>query len=260
VHREAAYDPGFASAVSAGSLTVQQAIERGDRRALSARLAQRHRLPSHLALQVADNRITVRQALALKVDEENKEVPRPQTSVSHGVWNFMVYSIGALILCGLGVHIYHVWGEYLALRGAKGFATEANAAVRPQPATPPVISPAPPPAMTASKSDAVGQVTEITGPDPRSVLISFCETGRQSGRREPVEIAPVVPPHLALRLGIFRSLDQPGAPSRAIRIREDSQTGRWVAGDGRGPIQTEVPPAQPPGTQTIPVGARTAPR
>src|SRR5260221_2009063 len=48
MQREVAYDPGFASAVAAGSLTVQQAIERGDRRALSARLAQRHRLPSHL--------------------------------------------------------------------------------------------------------------------------------------------------------------------------------------------------------------------
>jgi hypothetical protein len=252
---EASFDPGFATAVRDGNLTVQQAMERGDRRTLALRLSQRHRLPMPLAEMVADNRITVRQALAQKAVNEAKEPPRPQTSVSHGVWNFMVLSIGALILGALGVHVYQTWGEFLAQRGAAALAPRmASAAARPAPAAPQDASvPLPPPPLTVPKTDTTGQLVEVSGPDPRSVLIVFCSTGRQAGLRQPVEISPGIPPSAAQRLGIFRSIDQPGAPTRAIRIRKDPRTGRWIAGDGRTPIATEEPPAPAPGTQTVPV-------
>jgi len=253
VHGELAYDPGFATAVATGSLTVQQAIERGDRKALAASLALKHKLPAHLAVQVADNRITVRQALSLKVKEKTRQVPPSRISVPRGPMNYIIYGIGAVVLCGLGVQIFHAWGEYQTLRGANLIATQANAAARARQARLKPTPPPPPPPLTVDKTDAVGQLTQITGPDPRTVLISFCQTGRQSGHWVPIEIVPAVPPHPSLKLGIFRSLDQPGAPPRAIRIWEDAKTGRWVAGDGRGPIPTENPPIQPPGTQIIPV-------
>jgi len=86
--------PGFAAAVLDGCLSPQQALERGDRRALAMRLSLRHRLPMDLALRVADNRVTVHQALQQKAAQEAREPPRPQTSVSHGVWNFMIFSVG----------------------------------------------------------------------------------------------------------------------------------------------------------------------
>ena len=253
IESDAPYDPAFARAVAEGCLTVQQAVERGDRRALAMRVAQRHRLPMDLALMVADNRVSVRKALEQKAAREAKEPPPSQTSVSHGVWNFMIFSIGTMILTGLLIHMYHVWGEYLTRNGAVGLEeTVASAAERP-PATPPPPAAAPPPPLTVPRTDATGQLVEVAGPDPRSVLVSFCASGRQAGRREPVEVAPAVPPSSGLRFGVFRNLEQPGTPLRAIRIRQDAKTGRWLAGDGRGPIMTEEPPPQPPGARTIQV-------
>ncbi len=258
---EAAYDPGFKSAVKEGRLTVSQALERGDRRSLALRVSQRHRMSMDLALKVADNRITVRQALDQKSANESKEPPRPQTSVSHGVWNFMVLSVGLLILGALGVHIYHVWGDYLARNGAPGFETEvASAAERPRPPEPPPQAvPIPPPALTVPRTDSTGQLVQVEGPDPRSVLISFCATGRQAGHREPVEILPGVPPSSSLRFGIFRSLDQQAIPVRAIRIRLDPRSGRWLTGDGRSPIVTEAPPPHIPGGRGEPVSPGGSP-
>jgi len=261
VHGELAYDPGFATAVATGSLTVQQAIERGDRKALAASLALKHKLPAHLAVQVADNRITVRQAFALKAKERTRQVPPSRISVPRGPMAYLVYAVGAVVLCGLGVQSFRAWGEYKMLRGANLIATQANAAARARQArlkpTPP---PPPPPPVTVDKTDAIGHLTQITGPDPRSVLISFCQTGRQSGLLVPIEIAPAVPPHPSLSFGIFRSLDQPGAPPQAIRIWEDAKTGRWVAGDGRGPIPTENPPVHPGGTRIVPIQQAVPPR
>jgi len=258
---EVGYDPGFAGAIRDGALTPRQALERGDRRALAMRLSQRHRLPMDLALRVADNRLTVHQALQQKASNEAKEPPRPQTSVSHGVWNFMVYSVGALILTGLGVHIYGVWGEYLAQRGlaAVSLPEAAAASRRPAAAVLPGQAasgvPSPPPPLTVPKTDSTGQLVEVVGPDPRSVLVAFCSTGRQSGQREPIEIDPTMPPDASARWGLFRNLEQPSMPVRAIVIRKDPKTGRWSAGDGRSPIMTEAPPQFPPGTRAVPVTA-----
>ncbi len=255
---DAAFDPGFKPAVRDGCLTVAQALERGDRRSLALRISQRHRMSMDLALRVADNRITVRQALEQKSANESQEPPRSQASVSHGVWNFMVLSVGLLILAGLGVHIYSVWGDYLARNGVAGFETEvASAAERPRPPEPaPPAVPIPPPALTVPRTDSTGQLVRVEGPDPKSVLISFCVTGRQAGRREPVEILPDVPPSPSLRFGTFRNLDQEGMPIRSIRIRLDQQSGRWVAGDGRTPIVTEGPPPHVPGGHGDPVSLR----
>ena len=255
---ETPYDPGFASAVRDGRLTPQQAVERGDRRALAMRLSQRHRLPMELALRVADNRITVQKALQHKAAIESRTPPPPQTSVSHGVWNFTVYTVGTLILVALGAHIYDVWGDYRERQGgASLIATPAAASSRhpvPVPAAePPPVEP--PPALTVPRTDATGQLIEVLGPDPKSVLVAFCRSGRQSGQREPIEIGPTVPPDSAARWGMFRSLGALDTPVRAILIRRDARTGRWSAGDGRSPITTIPAPELPPGTHTVPVSA-----
>ena len=256
VESDVAHDPGFAAAVLDGCLSPQQALERGDRRALALRLSLRHRLPMDLALRVADNRVTVHQALQQKAAQEAREPPRPQTSVSHGVWNFMIFSVGTMILAGLGVHVYHVWGEYLAQRGMAVLepvpAAAATRAHVTAPAGAPAV-PAPPPPMTVPKSDAAGQLVEVVGPDARSVLISFCSSGREAGRREPIEIDPTVPPDASSRWGVFRNLDNPSMPARAILIRRDARTGRWSVGDGRTPIMTQAPPDLPPGLRPVPV-------
>ncbi len=252
------YDPGFAAAVRDKCLSPLQAVERGERKALAMRMSQRHRLPMELALQVADNRITVHQALLQKAAQERREVPRPQTSISHGIWNFMVLSMGALILFGLGVRVFHEWEEYLT---ANAQAAQAPRIVLPRtqatsgtaPGAPAAMLPPPP--LTVPKTDAVGQVIEVTGPDPSSVLVAFCQTGRNAGRRQPVAVAATAPPSGSARLGLYRNLDQPESPLRAIRIRKDPKSNRWWVGDGHNPILTEPPPAHLEGSQMTLIGA-----
>ena len=255
---ETSYDPGFAAAVREGRLTPQQAVERGDRRALAMRLSQRHRLPMELALRVADNRITVQKALQHKAAIESRTPPPPQTSVSHGVWNFMVYTVGALILVALGAHIFDVWGDYRDRQGGASLIATPAAASSRHPGAATAAEPAapePPPALTVPRTDATGQLIEVLGPDPKSVLLAFCRSGRQSGQREPIEISATVPPDDAARWGMFRSLGALDTPVRAILIRRDARTGRWSAGDGRSPITTVPAPDLPPGTRTVPVSA-----
>lgn len=255
---EVAYDPGFAAAVRDGRLSPQQALERGDRRSLALRLSQRHRLPMELALRVADNQITVQKALQHKAAIESRVPPPSQTSVSHGVWNFMIYTVGALILTGLAVHIYDIWGDYAARQGLGSLvASPAVASARhqdPAPVAEPSV-PEPPPALTVPRTDATGQLIEVIGPDPRSVLIAFCRSGRQSGQREPIDVSPTVPPDAAARWGLFRGVGEIATPARAILIRKDQRTGRWSAGDGRAPIETVPAPELPPATGTSPVSA-----
>ena len=57
------FDRAFAEAVKAGHLTPEQAMQRGNRKAFAEKLAARHRLPLKQALEVADNRISVLQAI-----------------------------------------------------------------------------------------------------------------------------------------------------------------------------------------------------
>ena len=253
------YDDGFKAAVRDGCLTPQQAAERGDREALIHRLAQRHRLPSQLAVQVAENRITVHQALQRKAATEAQEVPRPQTSISHGVWNFTIATLGCLILLGAGARAWQEWEEYLT--------TKADAAQRPAlvlPSAPVAPAEAPQggshaapstPSLTLPVTDAAGQLIMVTGPDPRSVLVAFCNTGHNAGRRQAFAIGPSSPPSGTARVGLFRNLEQPNAPMRAIRIRRDTRSGRWMAGDGHQPIQTEPSPDLSTGARLIPVTA-----
>jgi hypothetical protein len=253
------YDDGFKAAVRDGCLTPQQATERGDHDALVKRLAQRHRLTHDLAAQVAENRITVHQALQRKTATEAQEVPRSQTSISHGVWNFTIATLGCLILLGAGARAWQEWEEYLT--------TKADAAQRPAIILP--TAPAPPaqapqggthsapstPSLTLPVTDAAGQIIMVTGPDPRSVLVAFCNTGHNAGRRQAFAISPASPPSGTARIGLFRNLEQPDAPMRAIRIRRDTRSGRWLSGDGHSPIQTEPAPDLSAGARLIPVSA-----
>jgi hypothetical protein len=57
------YDRGFRKAVAGGHLTVKLAAMRGDRVKFASDLAREHGLPMHVAFELADNRISLREAL-----------------------------------------------------------------------------------------------------------------------------------------------------------------------------------------------------
>ena len=243
---EVEYDPAYGPAIKNGYLTPRQAAERGERRPLATRVAQRHRLPLDLALQVADNRITVYQALTQKAAREIHTDPNAPIGGAQRLRNVMLYGVATMIVFGLGVHILGVWEEYREMRGAAA-ATPRIAAAAPFFSTQEqkeAAAVAPPP-LTVPQTDSTGQLVGVEGPDPRSVLIAFCSTGRHGQHRSPIEIMPAVPPNPYVRFGIFRNPDQPDAPPRAIRIRKDRESGRWIAGDGRHPVSTDPAPAHP---------------
>jgi hypothetical protein len=74
----------------------------------------------------------------------------------------------------------------------------------------------------------LGQVVEVRAADPGSVLAGYCRA-IAAKVCDPVELAMSDPPHPQLRFGIYRGLYE----MRAIRIRRDARSGRWIAGDGK---------------------------
>ena len=101
-------DPGFHTAVREGSLTIRDALNRGNRDAFASALVNRHGLASALAFDVADNRISLRRAIrrakAAKAAKE-AEAQNITWSASRGVRDAVGGSFGQIcfymtILCG----------------------------------------------------------------------------------------------------------------------------------------------------------------
>jgi hypothetical protein len=110
-------------------------------------------------------------------------------------------------------------------------------------------------ALTEIRTDESGEVVEIVGPDPITVLIAFCDAGAYNLEPEPLEITETVPAFRHARLGLFRDYNALGN-LYAIRIHRDWRTRRWVAGNGRGPIQVTEAPELPPDALRVPVRTR----
>ena len=92
--------------------------------------------------------------------------------------------------------------------------------------------------------DSEGRVTQVNGPNPMTVLEAYCEAASGTYEREPLELAQAAPPSPDQRYGIFRDFSRLES-KRAIRIRQDRESQRWIVGDGRTPIRTREAPANP---------------
>ncbi len=123
-------------------------------------------------------------------------------------------------------------------------------------------APAPPPAAAdATLStpvhlllDDAGRPTQIVGVGPARVLAAYCSRRQGEGRLEPVGIVMGVPRSSRYRVGLFRDLNRPDQPLRAIKIWRDPRNHTWLAGDGKDPIIEE---ALPPAALTEPAPAAT---
>ncbi|MFQ5766850.1 MAG: hypothetical protein ACE5ID_02565 [Acidobacteriota bacterium] len=98
--------------------------------------------------------------------------------------------------------------------------------------------------------DASGRLTRIAAHSPAAVLKAYCRAGQQEAACRSEAIGPLEPRRLGFRLGLFRRTVERGA----IRIRRDSRTSDWVAGNGVTPIPVEKTPDYPPGIIPVPVG------
>ena len=252
-------DPGFHRAVREGSLTIHDALHRGSREALTAALVDRHGLPKALAYDVADNRISLRKAVRRAQEAtaaKEQEVARPASHGAPALRRLIVLSIAtlslAVVMTGLS------WTRSVDHRRPPA----PTDSVRPAAPAPTVAQVDPVQATTAAlvratnvRTDDQGQLIEVVGPDPRSVLLSYCDALPGFLGGEPLSIRNTVPTFHEARLGLFQDYENGGAV-RSIRIRRDSRSGRWIAGSGKAPIQVSDASELPPDASSIEISKR----
>ncbi len=99
-------------------------------------------------------------------------------------------------------------------------------------------------------TDPAGQLTQVWGPNPHSVLLALCEPPEKRTRIVAAYLAPALPPAPRVRMGVVRDLFDYGA-LQGVLIRKDGRTGRWYAGNGREPIALERLEATPAGAEPV---------
>jgi len=246
---EDGFDPGFAEAVAEGFLTADEAKERGERKALASYLAGLHRLPLRLAYKVADNRITLAEATLIVAQNPELLPTLPPKPASRREVT-LALTLGALVVAAIGFQAARMWHRasqppfprgQLALQQAQAAAASRKTGdVRPERS------------FADLQTGNDGKLLRIEGPDPSTVLATFCSSGPRGTRREPIELAPAQPPFPGTRIGVYRDLDRLNS-RYAIRIVKDRESSRWVAGDGTGPIPTMPAPDYLKDVERIPV-------
>lgn len=231
------YDVGFIPAVADGCLTVRQAVERGDRVAFASRLTQRHGMSLDFAFQIADNRISLGEALRKHAAAGRSKVvraERPARPAGRKIWMSL---IGAAFLAtaALGVWIGSTMGPEVDEPDSAAASRQASVWKH-----------------VELQTDKMGRVVSVSAPNPTAVLRGFCRPEPSQQRCDPVEIRAAVSGAPGLRWGIFRTTDRKSG-LRAIEIRRKGTVRSWTAGDGNGPIDDVAAPESPPGTPTIPV-------
>jgi hypothetical protein len=215
--RKYRYDPAFREAVEGGFLTARQALERGKRDTYAAMVATRHRLPIEIAYSVADNRISLLDAMRKRRAKPSAALP---VSVDSGLVRRWALRAGvAVIAIALGVA---VWSNESVERKKK---TEVQAGAGEAEVT----------------ADDNGRVVQIAGPTPGSVLTSFCQSAIPGKNLEAIELVASSAPGSRARLGLLRDPADPDTVL-AITIREDRDGGRWIAGDGTEPLVASLAP------------------
>lgn len=190
-----------------------------------------------LAFQVADNRLSLREALAMHTAAASPRIgatePQPRAS-GRKVW---LSFIGVTLLVAVASLMWIGFASSPDGDDSRGSAAGARAAAWKH---------------VELQTDELDRIVSISGPDPTAVLRGFCQPKPSQQRCEPVEIRAAVSGAPGLRWGIFRATGE-RLGLRAIEIRRGGTVRSWTAGDGSGPIDDVAAPDSPPGTPTIPV-------
>jgi len=211
------YDPAFRQAVECGRLTANQAYLRGKRDACAARLAARHRLSPELALAVADNRVSLLEALRQREPEKEPIRVRIESRPRLAPRRIGLAAMIVLALAVAGLHVATREPERTSGR-SRVIAGEAEV-VR----------------------DDSGRVVRVIAADPDAVLVTYCRQGGSTGRLRAVGLMPAASDTTSVRIGLLREADRPEA-LQAIAIRKDPGTSRWFSGDGVRPLVASLAP------------------
>lgn len=216
------YDPAFRAAVEEGLLTPRQAMERGKRDTYAGLVSNKHGLPMEKAYDVADNRLSLLEALRRRTAAPPQAVGvrlRPNWT------RFAVWCAVALIPVGLVTAHFSGGGIDAGVPDSHGVPTIEFVG------------------EVELRADDRGRVVQVLGPDPLSVLKTYCDSGLPGGPFQPLKVVPSRRPGTRSRVGLLRN---PRKKLLAITIQEDRERNRWVAGDGRGPL---VPKRAPDGAE-----------
>ena len=221
-------DPAFHAAIQAGTLTVAQAAQRGSRPAFASRLVARHGLSESVALDVADNKIPLIHAIRQRGAREPIQVLQPVASSPSRRITLLVAALALVVLASVA---FESWQkiEAAATSQRAAAAEKRRRAIE----------------STNTRRDVLGRVTEISGADPRHVLIAYCSKVNGDERSKPVEIVQPDPPETGVRLGIFTDAQHSGARF-AIRIERRGGVRSWVTGGDGEPVAVFEAPDVPP--------------
>jgi len=204
------YDPAFDDAVEAGFLTPMQALARGKRDALAAKLVDKHHLSPDRAFEVADNRVSLLSAIRDRTAGASGTVqlklparpPRARTSAI-----LTVALVGVLAVLLLSVFTAEHGGE-----SSRYSADDVR---------------------LLTNDD--GRIVRIEGPDPASVLDAYCKSDEQQRQFEPLGVRAPAGDGGDLAMGILRDRSAP-KDQLAIYISLNRSGRGWTAGNGRSPL------------------------
>ena len=195
-------------------------------------MARRHGLSISLALAVADNRLSLLQAMRKRGPGERIHVGAHKKSPRARPRRVALVAVLLLALVSIGAYQGHQVLNRLQEDGRTAAADRRQQII----------------GATRVAKDELGHAIEISGPDPESVLMAYCRPGRHAE----LEIAVPVPQQTGVRWGIFTDREANGT-SFAIRIQRRSGAREWFAGEGSDPIAVTDAPDLPAGTPRYPV-------
>jgi hypothetical protein len=231
--REIHYDRAFQPTVRAGYLTVQEAVQRGDRESYIARLESRFDLPRDLAHRVADGRAR------LKLAVEECERRRAVTNVGRAIhWRRVIIILALTALAAGFFGTVHLARQREIARELESAALTVH---QPPAAAESSDQEAPPGRV---ERDADGWVTRVTAGHPADALSTFCTLATPRAGCSSLGVLQTEPRFPGRRVGRF-TLDS-DERTWLIPIRRENDSGRWAIGTGLRPIAptTETPLAE----------------
>jgi hypothetical protein len=234
--RRRSYDTAFEPAVAEGLLTVQDAWARGSREAYSVGLQRRYELTSALALDVADNRLSLHEALETLDRQASGTLFELMDTNRRERWFWLPVAVviaGSLLF--LGRYGDQMWEHQVRIareleqRSLTPASRPAAASARKQPIAASTVG-------LKVLRDAYGRVTRVSAGKPVAVLEEICRLASESGSCAWKELRQLQPRHAGHRNGRFAAARE-GGEIWVVRIHLNRSSGRWIAGTGLRPLE-----------------------
>jgi len=227
--RVASYDRAFEPAILEGLLTVAEALRRGKRGAYVAALSARYKLPTELALKVADNR--ARLFDVLRDTGRIPGTPTPERGLGRTgrlqLWTGLVGLLALFALFGtyewqhqmrIGRRLEHLSLQAVARRPVADSMADTSAAALSRIA------------RASIRRDANGRITSVSGRSPADAVSTMCDAilGHACWA---MEVVPTQPPFPGQRMGLYTPTGG-AAQVDVVAIRRHRRSGRWVIRTG----------------------------